>query len=289
MKEIDWSLFKVRCSAISKVCSSSRDYPCLTELQEQELKDLEAKPTLTDKQKEKMAALIVKRENGKKVILSDTCIEYLMEEYAWRTEGMISVGKESMELLQLKKGKMQEGEAVKLLCIVDGIMYNINKERVYNDFLSGELDIFDGQEVMGANSIGDIKNSFDYPVFLKKINKGLENGNKEQVQGYCDIAKSSKGFIAHCLVDMPEEIIEDMKYRLLKKMNCATELSPEFMEEWEKWERSMRFSHIPPAQRVFKIPVTPFTEFERQKVYDRVKICREWLNSFHETFVKLNL
>jgi hypothetical protein len=142
---------------------------------------------------------------------------------------------------------------------------------------------------MGANSIGDIKNSFDYPVFLKKINKGLENGNKEQVQGYCDIAKSSKGFIAHCLVDMPEEIIEDMKYRLLKKMNCATELSPEFMEEWEKWERSMRFSHIPPAQRVFKIPVTPFTEFERQKVYDRVKICREWLNSFHETFVKLNL
>jgi hypothetical protein len=103
-----------------------------------------------------------------------------------------------------------------------------------------------------------------------------------------DIANSGKGFIAHCLVDMPEEIIEDMKYRLLKKMNCATELSPEFMEEWEKWERSMRFSHIPPAQRVFKIPVTPFTDFERQKVYDRVKICRDWLNNFHETYQKLN-
>jgi hypothetical protein len=168
-------------------------------------------------------------------------------------------------------------------------LYKVHKDRIYNDYLSGEIDLYLGESVYEATVLPDIKNAFDYPTYLKKINNGLENGQKQQIQGYCDITGAKTGFIANCLVDNPDEIIEEYKWKVLKKINAATTESPEFLEEWEKWERSMKFSHIPPNQRVSKIYVEPFTEFERQKVYDRVKICREWLNSFHETFVKLNL
>ncbi len=114
-QDINFDDFKVRCSAISKILSNSQSNPCLTEIQTKELAGLLEKEAPTDKQKERIAELRVKEENGKKIILSDTCIEYLMEEYAWRTEKMIPVNRESMDLLQIRKGKVQEQEATKLL------------------------------------------------------------------------------------------------------------------------------------------------------------------------------
>ena len=81
-KPVDFSLFKCRCSAINKILSNSRDNPVITDKQAVLLSELEKKDSLTDKQKEEMARLIVLRENASKIILSDTCIDYLMEVYA---------------------------------------------------------------------------------------------------------------------------------------------------------------------------------------------------------------
>lgn len=283
-----FSHFKCRCSAIVKMMASSRSNPQLTDLQAKKLAELEGKDTLTVKQQEELAALLIKKENGNKVILSDTCIEYLMEWYAFDQYGMIPMNKETLELLQIKKGKMAEIQAGNLLMIVDNEIYEQHKERIENDYLSGEVDYYFGRSIMEAEKIFDIKNSFDYPTFLKKINNGLENGQKEQVQGYCDITGAREGYIVNCLVDNPDEIIEEMRWKLAKRLNAVTVESPDFIKEWEVWERSMRFSQIPHNLRVNKIPVQPFTDFERQKVYDRVKICREYLAQFHETYSQFN-
>lgn len=292
-KEISFSDFKVRCSAISKVLSNSRSNPQLTEKQAEKLgmyrEKLEIGDRLTEKQGLEMAALVEKEENGSKIILSDTCIEYLMVEYAWRTEGMISVNKESMDLVAIDKGKKVETMSGKLLSLIDGVEYKIDKQRIYNEFLSGEIDFYYGIHVYLAERIIDNKASWDYPIFLKKIHTGLENGQKEQVQGYGDITGAQDLYIANTLVDTPDEIIEEMKFRLAKKMGCATTESPEMLEEWPKWEKSMRFTHIPIHKRAHKIKIEPFTTFEREKLYDRVKVCREWLNNFHEQYQKLNL
>ena len=51
----------------------------------------------------------------------------------------------------------------------------------------------------------------------------------------------------------------------------------------------MRFDHMPVHKRVHKIKIEPFSEFERQKLYDRVKIGRDWLNEFHEKYKRLNI
>lgn len=291
MNNTNWDEFKCRCSGISKIMFNKQGFEPLTELQEAKIIELEERDKIkpiTDKQREELNRLIAKGEASKEVVLSPMCIEYLMEVYAWETQGMISVSKETMEVAQLSKGKLAETEAVTLLIRVDKLPYAIHKERISNDFLSGQIDIYLGEDVMLATNVTDIKNAFDYPGFLKKINNGLERGQTEQVQGYGDITGAPELFIANCLVDNPETIIEDMKWKLARKLDAVTIESPDFLVEWAKWEKSMRFSHIPPHQRVHKIKVDPFTLSEQQKVYDRVKVCRDFLWKFDESYQKMN-
>lgn len=290
MEATNWQEFKVRCSAISKTMASSRSNPVLTEKQTEELKklrDKEQDKPLSKTDADKLAELIIKEANGSKVVLSDGCIEYLMEEYAYRTAGKVSFGKE-FGIDQMEKGRICEGESITLLSVVEGILYQKNTERVYNEFLSGEPDIFVGDEIYKATKITDIKSCFDYPSLLKKIHTGIDNGYEYQIQGYCDITGATDGEIAYCLVDMPETMRNDYKRRLFYKGEYVTEESPEFLEKWNVLERSMMFSDIPHHKRVFKVSIAPFSEIKKQQVYDRVKVCREWLNQFHETYQKLN-
>lgn len=278
----NWNNIKIRASALHKIMANSRSNPQLTELQAKKLSELESKDVLTEKQKEEMAELLVKKANGSKVILSDGCIEYLMEVYAWETERMIPVGKESLDILQTRKGRECEDDAVQLLNVHDGETYKVHKERINNDFLSGEIDIYLGESVYAATNVTDIKNAFDYPGFLKKINNGLENGQEYQMKAYGDITGSNELFIANTLVTASPEVMIEMQWKVAKKMNAVTLESPEFLEEWKKWEHSMTFDNLPIQKRVHKIKVDPFTDTERQKVYDRVKVCREFLFKFDQ-------
>lgn len=288
---VDWKNFRCRCSAISKMMAEKQGYESLTPLQERTVLDMEAKlgnKGLTEKQHEELNRLIAKREASKKVVLSDTCIDYLMEVYSWETEGMISVSKASLETLSMEKGKKQEAQALALLGFVDGGEYKLHKKRIGNEFLTGEIDSYKGREVMAAINVTDIKNSWDYPIYLKKINKGIENGQTEQMQGYGDITGARDLDVAFCLVDTPDNIIEEMKWKVARIMGATTIESPEFLEEWKIWERSMKFEYIDPYKRVHKIKVEPFTEFEKQKVYDKVKVCRDWLYEFDEMMQNKN-
>lgn len=287
-KQVDFSKFKCRCSAIGKIQSNSRDNPCITEKQSELLADLEKKTTLTDKQKDEMVRLQGLRENATKIILSDTCIDYLMEVYAWETEGMIPVSKESMELMAIRKGKECQTEGIIMMSILFDEVYTENKERISNEFLSGEPDAFTGGTILTATHISDQKNMWDYPIYLKNLHKSLENGYESQIKGYGDIANCKSLSIDKVLCSNPPEIIEEMKWKLVKKFGAVTIESPDFLLEWEKWERSMIFDKISIAQRVHRTPVDPFTPAEQQKVYDRVKICRDWLCNFYEERQKLN-
>jgi len=288
MTDFNWDQFKVRCSSISKILSTSRDNPVLTEKQTLRLQELEGKESLTDKMKLELADLLVKKENSTKLCLSDTCIEYLMEAYAWETARKQSVTKE-MDMEYTQKGKMVEEESITLLSMVDFEIYSKNQERVSNDYLSGEPDIYLGEHILAAQKITDIKSCWDYPGFLKKIHKKIDNGYDYQIKGYCDITGAPVGEIAYCLVDMPDSIKNDYRRRLFYKINPVTEESPEFKAALAELEHSMTFLDIPIHKRVYKVPVQPFSDFERQRVYDRVKQCREWLCNFDQQYQQINL
>jgi hypothetical protein len=239
--------------------------------------------------KAEMVELLVKQSNSHKVVLSDTYIEYLMEWYSWHTTGKVPVSKETMYIQYVEKGKEVEKASLVLLSMVEGFVYEKNEERVQNEYLSGIPDTFKGEEIMQAEKIFDIKSSWDNPGFLKKIVQATTNGNDLQLKGYMDITGATEAKIAHCLVNTPESDRYDIRGYLLKKMKVVSEESPEFLAAYDELERSMIFDDIPIHKRVFKIKVEPFTEFDRQKVYDRVKIAREWLWNFHEQYEKINL
>lgn len=286
LKNIDWQNFKCRCSAISKLLTNGADGRQITEKQLVELKKLEEKER-TIAQNEEMLRLQQLKANSGKVVLGDTAISYLMEVYAMETEGMISLNRESLDVMPIRKGKIGEAEAGILLSVVDGELYESHKERIYNDYLSGEIDFYLGEQIYAAKNITDIKNAFDYPTYLKKLHTGLEAGQKEQLQGYGDISGAQELYIANCLISFTPDMIEDMKWKIMRKMNVATDENTEFKDEWQIFQKSMIFDHLNPKLRVNKIKIEPFSEFEKQKIYDRVKYGRDFLSNFHEERLRI--
>jgi hypothetical protein len=260
--------------------SNSRKNPVLTDKQAETLRDFQARSGLTVKQQEEMNRLLVLQENSKKIILSDGCIEYLMEVYAWETAGKVSVDKE-VGIEAFERGKATEEDSITLLSRVDKRNYVKNTERFNNEFLTGEPD------VVGEDVIYDTKGCKDYPTFLKKINNGLDAGNEEQIQGYGELLGIKNLYIAYCLPNYPFTMLNDLKRRLFYKGEYVTEESPEFLDKWNKFEHSLLHDDLPPQKRVHKVQVEPMSEHFKQQLYDRVKVCRDWLCDFHERFSKL--
>lgn len=298
MNTIPWQNWKCRCSAISKILSNAQGSAPITENQLKRLKELDEKPLRTEKQSIELTELILKRENSKVVKLGDTCISYLLEAFAWETERMFSISKE-MDVEYFDRGRKTEPESIELLKEVDKKEYIKNEERFENDFLSGIPDVLDigaramvddsgGSEIYWTKAVRDIKSTKDYPTFLYKIHKGLDPGNREQLQGYGDILECNDLGVAFTLPTMPQSIREGYKMKLAYKMNAAIDQDKEFERAWANLERSMIFDHMPASKRVYKIPVEPFSEIERVLVYDRVKCCRDWLSSFDERYKSIN-
>ena len=289
-----WQSWKCRCSSISKIMANSKENAPLTEIQEKRLLELDEKANagnITEKQGIELTALIQKRGKSRVVVLSDTCISYLVEAYAWETEQMCSITKE-MDVEYFERGRKTEPESIELLSFVDDRPCIKNEERYENDFLSGIPDVIGlyrvEQEFPLAYSVTDIKSCRDYPMFLYKMHKGLDAGNAEQLMGYGDILECGNLAVAFTLPTMPQSIREGYKIKLAYKMNAAIDQDKEFEKAWANLERSMIFDHMPPEKRVYKIQVSPFTPSEQAAVYERVKVCREWLDNFHRQYLKLN-
>jgi hypothetical protein len=234
-----------------------------------------------------MAELIEKRERSKEVKLGDTAISFLLDEYAWITEKKCSVSKE-LDIEYLQKGRLGEKEGRELLSYVEDYYYEKNNERLYNDFLSGEPDTWKGESVQRAEAVPDLKIIWDMPGFLKKIVKPIEPEYADQLRGYGLLTGAKVLFRANALITTPEPIRNQIKMRLFYKRDYATPEAPEFLAEWGPLEQSMIFEGIPRHKRLHRLYVDPFTPEQTQAVYDRVKVCREWLTNFHEMYQKLN-
>lgn len=292
-----WEKWKCRCSAISKMMANSKGNEPLTDKQVEEVAKLRAKlesGKITDPQKIELARLLQKEEDSGKFVISDSTANYLLEAYAWETEKMCSITKE-MDVEYFDRGRKTEPESIELLKEVDNCSYTKNETRFENDFLSGIPDVIEIKEMIGvagpifyASSIWDIKSTKDYPTFLYKMHKGLDAGNEDQLKGYGDILECGDLGVAFTLPTMPESNRAGYKIKLAYKMNAAIDQDPEFEKAWANLERSMIFDHMSANRRVYKIPVAPFTTNEQSAVYERVKVCREWLQIFHQTYIKLN-
>lgn len=188
---------------------------------------------------------------------------------------------------QMQKGIEVEEESITLLSRFQKKMLVKNEKRLSNNYITGLPDIFEGESIEKAESITDIKSSYDLFSFMSNINEPLDSSYYYQLQGYMALSGAPVAYIAYCLVNTPDHIIAGEKYRLFKSMNVISEESPEYIKEALKIEKNMTFDDIPKEERVLLFEVRKDEEVI-EKIYEKVQKARYYLAHFEQTHLNFN-
>lgn len=204
--------------------------------------------------------------------LSETAKQELIKIYVYAVYGR----DKEIHSKYIEKGLAVEEDSITLLSRIDHKLLIKNTERFSNDFITGEPDVVD--------PLYDTKSCWDIHSFYEHKTKPLKKEYEYQITGYAELTGKDSGTVAFCLIDTPLGMIEHAKRNLLFKMNCTSSESPEYLEAAASLEKEMTFNDIPMEERVHKVRVARDPK-EIQKVYERIKLCREWLNLFAESQV----
>ena len=140
-------------------------------------------------------------------VLSKTAQKHLLDVYISEKYNR----RRDIQTKQMKKGVEVEQESIDLLSMYLKKPFVKNTERFSNKHITGLPDIID-------DGIIDIKSSYDLWTFLGNIPDKLDNLYYWQMQSYMWLTGKTKATIAYCLVNTPNNIIQQEKYYLLKKM-----------------------------------------------------------------------
>lgn len=151
-----------------------------------------------------------------------------------------------------------------------------NEDNFFNDFITGTPDTFikEGDKVV---EVIDFKSSWDIWTFFKS-KRELNPDYYWQMQGYLWLTDCDRGTVVHCLVDTPDEIINDERRKLSWKMGSISGDSPEYVSAETELVKNMTYSDIPIAERVVEWPVFR-DEKAIKKIIEKVSLVREYLTS----------
>lgn len=262
-------LFKIRCSAIGEIMGGVFSKP--TEKQMAELKMLQDKPKRTEKQDERLAELIEKRDA--KPELQAGAKTYLR---SWAMEQIYGRKKE-FSSKYTEKGLACEEDAIKMFCELRGVKVVKNTERRENNWITGEADI------VGQTEVADVKNSWDiftFPLFDEKL---PESDYFYQLQGYMELWDKPKASVNYFLIDAPLSLIDAAALYQSRKIG-----SPEVDAElFEEVQAKMTYSDIPNELRMKRF------EFDRNDnviaaIHSQVELCRAYLDTLtYDTIISI--
>lgn len=213
--------------------------------------------------------------------LSRTTQKYLLDVYISERYGR----KRDIQTKQMKKGIDAEQDSIDLLSKYLNRDFQKNEERFSNDYITGHPDII--ETTSDGVAIIDIKSSYDLWTFLANMPDKLDSLYYWQMQSYMWLTGAKRATIAYCLVNTPENIIEQEKYYLLKKMDVATEENPEYVKEAMKIEFNMSFDDISINERVLMFNVER-SEDDILRIQQKVEKAREFLVEIEQTHLNFN-
>lgn len=213
-------------------------------------------------------------------VLSSGCKTYLLSVYASEKYGKWSASKDKGNKFT-NKGHLCELDSIELISKLDGKIYEKNEERVENEYLTGIPDIFEGESIYNATKIIDIKTSWDIETFFSNLGKRLKSVYWWQLQGYMAITGAKEGEVSFCLVDTPESIINDEKYRLFRRMDVATEENPAYKAAAFELENNLTFGDMPIEDRRMRFKVERDDE-AIAKLYRKIDTCRKYLEEIEK-------
>lgn len=214
------------------------------------------------------------REAGR---LGMTCQKELIKIYNW-----IKYGRQiDLTGKQIEKGNVCEPESINLYSMVEGVIYEKNEQQLENEWFTGKPDLYLGTDIYHAEEVDDIKTRWSIDSFMPKLIEKVDAGEIAQMNVYYSLTGATKGAIVNTLVSAPDYMVEEAKYYALKKLNAATEYSPEAIETMMEIELNMKFEDISIYERVIKTPVERDDELI-EKMKSKVPIFRQWLAYFDE-------
>lgn len=266
-RRVDFSDYLFRCHALGNLMTDVRIG--LTKKQQETFESLDKRikgdgRPLTEKQSELYGELLIKK--NAKPTLSKTAISYLEKIH----REIIFGRSEEIQSKYLDKGVQVEEQSLTLYSDVCNKLLVKNKERFYNDYLTGEPD-------NAKDKVRDIKSSWDFTTFPMYA-KNIPNKHYDwQLQGYMALTGLSEAELIYCLVDTPDLIIEDEKRRMAWKLGFI-ELPEELSEEIEM---NLKYEDIPKEMRV-KVFTVERDEKKIDAIYQQVELGRKYLNSLSE-------
>lgn len=258
-------IFKARPSKIGAIMTEARG-ATITEKQLAELEGLLAKVKLTEKQAEKRDQLIAKRDA--KPELSKTAQTVVEEQLL---KDVFGINREFWSK-ETDKGNECEQDSIDLLKKVGGLFgIEKNEETFENDFLRGTPD------VLGDDPVIDVKTPWSGSTFPWFADQLPDKAYEWQLRGYMALTGRKVGYVAYCLTNATEDIIQDEIRRTCwrEKIIEPTDEQVDEIETRVRWQ--MEFDHVPDPLRV-KLFKVEHDEKAEQAIRDRVELCREYYN-----------
>jgi len=217
---------------------------------------------------------------------SDTTKTYLREIFIEEKYGR----RKEITSKYLEKGKEGEEGAFDLLGDVTGRLLINNKERLTNDYITGEWDTT--HPIENPVVVIDTKTSWDIWTFAESEMKPVY---EDQLNGYMWLLGLHRAELAYCLIDTPEHFISSMFYRETFKQSDL------FLSDQKKYEiaknniytidglEEMKAIHFDSADTSDFIPISKQERVKRFEIdRDEMKIeeyktriiaARRYLNS----------
>jgi hypothetical protein len=178
----------------------------------------------------------------------------------------------------VNKGLAVEEDGITLLSLHTKNFYKKNDKRLKNDWINGEPDLFDGLSIEEANTIIDIKCSWDLFTFSRSKYGSLNKHYWWQLQGYMALTGATKAQLCYCLVDTPLIMIMDEKKKLMWKMGAGTEEDENYIKACEEIDNSMIFDDISMNERIHIIDIER-DDAAIESIYKKVKQCRDYYDA----------
>lgn len=210
-------------------------------------------------------------------LLSKTAQRHLLDVYIAQKYGRVR----DIQTKQMKKGVAVEQDSIDMLSKLLSVEFSKNEERYSNAYVTGLPDIVDNGMVI------DIKSSYDLWTFMGNLPDKLDSLYYWQLMSYMWLTDAKLGYIAYCLSNTPDNIIEQEKYYLLKNMDVVSEESPEYVKQALKLEFNMKFDDIDISERVLLYKVDR-NEDDIIRIEQKVLKAREYLHEIESTHLNFN-
>lgn len=176
----------------------------------------------------------------------------------------------------VKKGLNVEEDSLTLLLQHTGVYHEKNETAVKNQFIIGTPDAFTGKTILEAEIIKDVKSRWDMFTFTADRVGEVDAGERWQMQGYMGLTGAPVAQLISTLINTPESIIRSEAIKMLRDAGQYYFTDDDLEKAIELLRPQMTFDHIPVAERIF-IRDVERSEDDIQRMYERVKIAREWM------------